>query len=157
MRGRVRDAVVGDVARYLPLLDARVFAFGPHPSSVEVAGVGADADPTEVHVVADVDREPAPHLRATPPPRAPRLVAVTARVDHLVAHAVGLDPPCPTAGLLQMALAHAHARGRARALAVTALTVDADCRRQRVEGEIHREVRVAREGVDVHEVARLRI
>ena len=141
VRGGVRHAVVGDLARDLPLLDARVLAVGPHPTAVQIAGVGADADAAEVHVVADVDREPAPHLRAAPAPRAPRLVAVAARVDELVAHAVGLDPARPAAGLLEVALADARARRRARAAALAALAVDAHRRRERVEREVERDVR----------------
>ena len=144
--GRVGHAVVGDLARDLPLLDARVLALGPHPAAVEIAGVGADADAAEVRVVVDVDREPAPHLRAAPTARAPRLVAVAARVDELVAHAVGLDPARPAAGLLEVALADARARRRARALALAPLPVDADRGRERVEREVHRDVRVAGRG-----------
>ena len=36
-------------------------------------------------VVAEVDREPAPHARTTPAPRPPGLVAVPARLDEQVA------------------------------------------------------------------------
>src|SRR4051812_13708903 len=97
----VRDAVVLEVARDLPLGDRLVRAVAPHPPAVEVATVGADDDAAEVRVVVDVDREPTPHLRSPPATRSPRLVAVPTRVrTELLAHAARLDPPRPAAALL---------------------------------------------------------
>src|SRR6185436_15860216 len=147
----------GHLAGDLPLLDARVLTVGPHPSAVQIAGFGADPDAAEMRLVVDVDREPAPHLRPAPPARAPRLVAVATCIDELVADAVGFDPARPAAGLLEVALADAERRGRARTLARAALAVDADCGRERVEQEVHRDVRVAWRHVGPHEVARVRV
>src|SRR5205823_378082 len=100
VRDRVRDLVGRELGAHVPLADAARLAVAPHPAAVEVARLGADADAAEVRVVADVDREPAPHGGSAPAPRPPRLVAVAARLAERVAHAVGLDPAAPAAGLL---------------------------------------------------------
>src|SRR5205814_6195244 len=98
--------------------------------------VGADADAAEVHVVADVDREPAPHARAAPAARSPRLVAIAARLDELVAHTVGLDPSAPASRLLEVALADVLPRLGTRARPGSTLAVAADCRGERLEGQV---------------------
>ena len=92
-----------------------MLAVGPDPPAMQVTDVGADAYATEMRVVTDVDGEPAPHLRAAPPTRSPRLVAVAARVDQFVTLPVGRDPARPPTRLLEVALPHALAGRRARA------------------------------------------
>src|SRR5438874_7430224 len=105
VRHAVGEAVVGQLRAHVPFANARVLAVAPDPSSVEVARGGADADPAEVGIVADVDGEPTPHLRTAPAPRSPRLVAVAARVaTELVPGATRLDPARPPSRLLEMAL-----------------------------------------------------
>src|SRR3989442_13381722 len=102
----VGEAVVGQLGAHVPLADAGVLTVAPDPPAVEVARGGADADTAEVGVVADVDGEPAPHLRAAPPPGSPRLVAVATRVGaELVPAAARLDPARPAPRLLEVALA----------------------------------------------------
>src|SRR5918995_1512381 len=104
----VGHAVVGQLAGHVPVADRRRLAVAPYPAAVQVAGRRADADAAEVHVVAHVDREPAPHLRAAPAAGAPRLVAVAAgrRGVEPPGLAVTADRPRPAPGLLEMALAH---------------------------------------------------
>src|SRR6266849_7267108 len=135
VRHRVRQAVGRELGAHLPLADARRLAVAPHPAPVQVARPGADADAAEVHIVADVDREPAPHGGPAPAPRAPRLVAVAACLAQRVADAVGLDPAAPAARLLEVALADAGARrgAGAGAGAGAALAVAAHRRREGVE------------------------
>src|SRR5438876_10693213 len=111
---------------------------------MEVARLRAHADAAEVRVVADVDRDAGPHARPAPAPRPPRLVAVAARLAERVAHAVGLDPAAPAAGLLEMPRADACARGGARPGAGAALAIAADRGRERVEDEVEGDARGAR-------------
>src|SRR5207237_6612337 len=101
----VREAVGLELRPHVPRPDARDRTVAPDPAAVEIAGVGGDADAAQVHVVAHVDRAPAPHARPAPAARSPRLVAVAARPGELVAHAAGLDPPAPAPRLLEVTLA----------------------------------------------------
>src|SRR5262249_43770204 len=122
-----------ELARDLPLANARVGALGPYPAAMEIAGIGTDTNSAEMRFVPDVDGEPPPHLRTAPTARTPRLVAIASRIDEVVTGAGDFDPSRPAAGLLEMALADACRRRAARTLRITPLTVDADCRRQRVK------------------------
>src|SRR5947208_9917194 len=133
---RVGEAVGRELGADGPRADARRLAVAPHPAAVEIARLGADADAAEVHPVADVDREPAPHGGSAPAPRPPRLVAIAARLAERVVHPVGLDPAAPAAGLLEVPLADARARGGARPGAGAALAVAPDRRRERAEDEV---------------------
>ena len=83
----------------------------PDPPPVEVAGLGAQADAPEVGLLPDVDGEPAPHLRAAPPPRAPRAVAVAVRAVPLVRLTVDRERAGPAPGLFEMSLTHRARRG----------------------------------------------
>src|SRR5690242_11859900 len=129
----VRHTVGCELARDLPLADARMRPVGPDPAAVQVAGIGADANAAEMRVVTDVDREPAPHLRAAPAARAPRLVTIAARLDERRTLALRFDPAAPAACLFEVTLADGCRGRRARALVLAALPVDADGGRQRVE------------------------
>src|SRR5207248_6591717 len=80
MRHAVGQAIFGELGAYIPLADAGGRPVPPYPAAVEVTGIGADADATEVDVITNVDREPAPHLGAAPPARTPRLVALAPRL-----------------------------------------------------------------------------
>src|SRR5215831_13092930 len=88
--GSLGEAVGGELGREVPAADARVLGVAPDPPAMQIARVGADPDAAQVDVVAQVDREPAPHARPAPAARPPRLVTVAARLDQLVAHALRL-------------------------------------------------------------------
>src|SRR5439155_24990738 len=122
----VREAVGFELRPHVPRPDARDRAVAPDPAAVEIARLGSDADAPQVHVVTDVDREPAPHARPAPAARSPRLVAVAARLGELVAHAVGLDPAAPPPRLLEVTLADVLPRLGARTRPGSSLPVAAD-------------------------------
>src|SRR5438067_8739966 len=71
-----------------------------------------------------------------PGARSPRLVAIAARLDELVAHTVGLDPSAPASRLLEVALADVLPRLGTRARPGSTLPVAADCRGERLEGQV---------------------
>src|ERR1700683_4245809 len=102
----VRHPVVGQFGPDLPLGHRRSRRAVPHPAPVQIPGVGPETDAAEVHVLAHVDGEPAPHLGAAPAARAPGAVTVPVGAAPFVAHAVDGERARPAAGLLEMALAH---------------------------------------------------
>jgi len=102
----LRHAVVVSLGADAPLGQARVLSVLPHPAAMQVAGFGPDADASEVDVVTDVDREPAPHARPLPAAWPPGLVAVSAGLrSEGLAHAPHLEPSAPAARLFEVALA----------------------------------------------------
>ena len=122
------DPVVGQLGPHAPLGHRGGATAVPHPAPVQVAGVGAEADPAEVHVLAEVDREPAPHLGAAPAARAPGPVPVAVRAVPLVPRAVDGERARPAPGLLEMPLADGPGRRRrlGRLRAAARLPVRAD-------------------------------
>src|SRR5437870_12679724 len=137
VRRPVREAVGLELRPHVPRPDARDGAVAPDPAAVEIARLGSDADATQVRVVADVDREPAPHTWPAPAARSPRLVAVAARLGELVAHAVGLDPAAPPPRLLEVTLADVLPRLGARTRPGSSLPVAADRWSERPELHVH--------------------
>src|SRR5262249_34456906 len=135
--GSLREAIGGEVRRDVPAADARMLAVAPDPSPMQIARLGADPDAAQVDVVAQVDREPAPHARPTPAPRSPRLVAVAPRFEQLEAHALRLDPARPAARLLEMPLADVAPRLGADPRPGTALAVAAGGGGERLERHVH--------------------
>src|SRR5262245_48535827 len=159
LRHAVRETVLCQRRVDVPAADARRGAVTPHPAAVEVSRLGADPDAAEVNVVAEVDREPAPHAWPPPAARSPGLVPVPARVVERVAVALGLEPAGPAPCLLEVPLADARTRRGGRAAATGALGVDADRRcegaKRGVEPDARR-ARVAMAGEVAHPRLRIR-
>src|SRR5262245_40537012 len=113
----------------LPAADAAASSVTPHPALVNVAGCRPHADAAEVRVVADVDREPAPHLEAAALAfrlsRSPGLVAIAASTVQSEGRAVDLRRARPRSRLLEMAAGDGAHDDRLRTVELAPLTVDA--------------------------------